>query len=289
MKQYCIITANDCMLYQKAGEMPEVNTSTVVDEIFSGWQVTADMDSISNGWIYVKTHYGYYGYMSAYELEPINSKKALTMWQDDSLGIIRVSIADILEAPTVTARVITSLLKNSIVKIIEKNTDGWTKLLTAAGQYGYVHSVFLTAFNKYDDMDITPAGVWDKRQAIVWSARKYLGVQYRWGGKSSQGIDCSGLAFMSYMENGIIIYRDAQIVKGCAIEPIPVERLDVGDLIFFPGHVAIYLGGCRYIHATAHKDCACVTINSLNPRHGDYRADLADNILGYGSAFACKI
>ena len=45
------------------------------------------------------------------------------------------------------------------------------------------------------------------RESIVQTAYSYLGTQYRWGGKTACGIDCSGLAFMSYFRNGILIWR----------------------------------------------------------------------------------
>ncbi len=124
------------------------------------------------------------------------------------------------------------------------------------------------------------------RDGVVRSACSYLGVQYRWGGKSSLGLDCSGLAFMSYLENGVLIYRDAKIKPGYPIFEIPREKLKPGDLIFFPGHVAIYLGEGRYIHSTGYKKTPYVTINSLNPADEDYRADLAASITACGSVFS---
>ncbi|MCD8335789.1 MAG: serine hydrolase [Lachnospiraceae bacterium] len=124
------------------------------------------------------------------------------------------------------------------------------------------------------------------RANLVKSARAYLGVQYRWGGKSSLGLDCSGLVFMSYLENGVLIYRDAKIVEGYPVKEIPRKQLKPGDLIFFPGHVAMYLGEDRYIHSTAYKATPYVTINSLNPADEDYRDDLAHGITACGSVFA---
>ncbi|MFQ9395879.1 MAG: NlpC/P60 family protein [Lachnospiraceae bacterium] len=53
---------------------------------------------------------------------------------------------------------------------------------------------------------------------MVASAREFLGTQYRWGSKSSQGIDCSGLAFVSYLDNGLLIYRDASIEAGYPVK-----------------------------------------------------------------------
>lgn len=118
------------------------------------------------------------------------------------------------------------------------------------------------------------------------SAKRFLGTQYRWGGKSSQGIDCSGLAFMSFLDNGLLIWRDAGIVEGYPIKSISSEALKKGDLIFFPGHVAMYLGEGRYIHSTGFYKTPYVTINSLNEEDEDYREDLAQKITGYGSVFA---
>ena len=124
------------------------------------------------------------------------------------------------------------------------------------------------------------------RRAVTESAMKYLGTQYRWGGKSSQGLDCSGLTFMSYFLNGILIYRDAGIRPQYPVHSIPSGRLGPADLIYFPGHVAMYLGKGRFIHSTAFRATPCVTINSLDPADSLYRPDLAASVTGYGSIFS---
>ena len=71
------------------------------------------------------------------------------------------------------------------------------------------------------------------RKSIVQTAYSYLGTQYRWGGKTACGIDCSGLAFMSYFRNGILIWRDAAIKEGYPVHEIPIEQAKPGDLLFF--------------------------------------------------------
>ena len=90
---------------------------------------------------------------------------------------------------------------------------------------------------------------------------------------------------MSWMEQGILIYRDAKMLPEYPLYEIPREQLRKGDLIFFPGHVAMYLGDGKYIHGTAHRDSPWVTVNSLNPGDPDYRADLAGMISGCGTVF----
>ena len=186
------------------------------------------------------------------------------------------------------------------MEYLEDAPEGWCRVRSAAGREGYIHQENLRERREDDGFLLTEDRVdyFAKRrealavseeafrEGIVASAREFLGTQYRWGGKSSQGIDCSGLAFMSFLDNGLLIWRDAGIVEGYPIKSISSEALKKGDLIFFPGHVAMYLGEGRYIHSTGFYKTPYVTINSLNEEDEDYREDLAQKITGYGSVFA---
>ena len=84
------------------------------------------------------------------------------------------------------------------------------------------------------------------------------------------------------LDQGILIYRDADIKEAYPVKRIPVEQLKKGDLLFFPGHVAMYLGEGKYIHATGYYQTPYVTINSLKKSDPDYRSDLAENITECG-------
>jgi len=123
------------------------------------------------------------------------------------------------------------------------------------------------------------------RQRVCDTALTYLGAHYRWGGKSPLGIDCSGLAFMSYWLNGVAIYRDAHIRPDFPVHEIPRSEMKQGDLLFFPGHVAIYLGDGRYVHSTGKSGSDGVVLNSLNPADPDYREDLDKGMTAVGSIF----
>lgn len=85
--------------------------------------------------------------------------------------------------------------------------------------------------------------------AIVAEARKYLGVPYAWGGNGFNGIDCSGLTKAAHAAVGIYIDRWSghQAIGGKAIGSVAEAR--PGDIICYSGHVAIYIGNERVIHA----------------------------------------
>lgn len=116
----------------------------------------------------------------------------------------------------------------------------------------------------------TPTG-----ELIVETARQFLGTEYLWGGMTTDGIDCSGLVWTAHHLHGVTLPRDADQQRGMGRT---VERDDLrpGDLLFFPGHVAISLGGDEYVHA--YGGAEGVVVNSFDPDDDRYVADLDEGL-----------
>ena len=84
----------------------------------------------------------------------------------------------------------------------------------------------------------------------VAAAERLLGVPYLWGGRSSGGIDCSGLVQIARQSGGFACPRDSDMQE--ASEGRDAATLRRGDLVFWRGHVGIMVSGRDLLHANAH-------------------------------------
>ena len=110
----------------------------------------------------------------------------------------------------------------------------------------------------------------NRGDAIVATARKYLGYPYVWGGASPKagGFDCSGFVYWVVTQNGVSTGRN---IEDEATVGSHVEKSDLqpGDLVFFANtykaglsHAGIYIGGGQFIHAENYG--TGVTISNIN-------------------------
>jgi len=86
-------------------------------------------------------------------------------------------------------------------------------------------------------------------------AERFLNVPYLWGGRTGLGLDCSALVQLSLMMAGIAAPRDTDMQRdrlGTAVEGGIDAPLRRGDLVFWPGHVAILTAPETIVHASGH-------------------------------------
>jgi hypothetical protein len=121
---------------------------------------------------------------------------------------------------------------------------------------GVIGDFFIVIPSDYAAARIQSSGHGDLRADLVKTARRFLGVPYRWGGTDrNKGFDCSGLTMVCYRLNGLNLPR-VSYNQFRAGHPVSKAQLRPGDLVFFAtegghrvSHVGIYIGRGRFIHA----------------------------------------
>jgi len=96
-----------------------------------------------------------------------------------------------------------------------------------------------------------PAPTISKGQEVVNFAMQYLGNPYVWGGSSlTRGTDCSGFTMAVYAHFGVNLphYDGAQ--RSCGVAVSSLSQAQPGDLICYYGHVGIYIGDGKIVHAS---------------------------------------
>lgn len=268
-----VVIADIAPLYTKPEPMCEL-----ADEALYG--MTVEVLEASGDYRRVRTHYRYEGWVPAGCLREDDA--AAAAWDAAPKLVVQKPYIDVLDRPKVQGGRLQSMPRGALLcPAGVPDESRWQTVRLADGRQGYTKETYLAP----------PAPPWQGgdeerlRKAVCETALSYLGAQYRWGGKTPLGIDCSGLVSMAYLLHGVVIYRDAAFKQGFALKKITLEQAKPGDLLFFPGHVAMYLGGGRFVHSTGHTGTEGVILSSLDADAPDYREDLLRTMQAVGSIF----
>lgn len=119
--------------------------------------------------------------------------------------------------------------------------------------------------------EATPPVTDSRAEAVIQSALQYAGVRYKYGGTTQRGMDCSGLLYVSFLENELPLPRTSHLMAREG-ESVRVSEIRKGDLLFFKtkrggkkinhaGLVVEVAGDeVKFIHATTSRG---VIISSL--------------------------
>lgn len=226
------------VVWELVGIYAEQACRNLLDEVLYGHSVTL-LEAC--GKLYrVLTAEGVVGYAAAQ-----------AFWQQEAdESLYRVTYrTDVLTAPDVKAPKIRTLRRFSRVQVMGESGNFY-RVRLFCGREGFVVRTHLGAADAFCCT----------ADAVCDTALSFLGVPYRWGGRSAEGVDCSGLVSLCYGACGVLLPRDtASLHRLNAPAPTRACR---GDLVLFPKHVGILLTAERFVHASAAL--GFVGISSLN-------------------------
>jgi len=205
----------------------------------------------SEGWARVRTADNYTGWIRIDAArrrssdDRVDHSSPKTVWVNSQL-------ANLYRETDVTAhRPVLSLPFETRLEVEKEGTgddQGWFEVRLLDGRAAWIQAGDVI-------VDSHPLTI----EESIALAKRFLGVTYLWGGRSSLGYDCSGFTQMLVRSRGINMPRDADLQAAwTGVAPVERKRLRAGDLLFFGGsadnitHTGMYIGHGQFIHDTTH-------------------------------------
>jgi cell wall-associated NlpC family hydrolase len=200
-----------------------IDTEVVFGETVECW-------GAEEGFAYVRAERdGYVGYMSEAALEPAAAA---------ATHRVRELRTYVYAGPSIKTPDPLLIPQGSQVTVAASRDD-----FAVLDGGGYVHAAHLE-----------PAGA--RAPDYVAVAERYEGTPYLWGGRTSLGLDCSGLVQNALRMAGIAAPRDSDLLEAFFPVEVPVTvvfgGLRRGDAVFWKGHVGLMRDGATLLHANGH-------------------------------------
>lgn len=194
-----------------------------------------------NGWAWVQAKAdSYVGYVREAGLGPVTTAEARVI----------LPLTPLLSAPDVKSPLRDLLPMNAALHC--ESLDG--DFVTVEG--GFVSSRALAPLSQ-------------SAPDFVAMAEQFLRVPYVWGGKTFQGLDCSGLIQTSLQAAGIAAPRDTDMMEQSLGEAVLGAKLKRGDLVFWKGHMGVMRDGEMLLHANAfHMQVTSESLSNAVERIG---------------------
>lgn len=283
VKKGAVITTNaETSLYirplinSKVITAVEKGKSIAIIEIVNEWAYV-NVDS-TNGWVRIDS----LGITNNEETNNSSSEETVAL---NKTGYITSTGINFREEPNTNSKVLKVFTQNAKVTILSENGD-WYKV-NSNNQTGYVMKDYVSSkktettsrgsinrkanttkakattleeTNKTTNNVATSTIASSKGQEVANYVKQFVGCRYVYGGTTSKGFDCSGLTMYVYKKFGVSLSHSAR-AQSTAGTAVSRSNLQPGDLVFFKdfrtnkgiGHVGIYIGNNKFVHASTAK------------------------------------
>lgn len=248
----------------------------------------------AEGWLYVQTDDAYAGWVRAKQVRLLEEGEEYP--QRGAAYRVNALWAFVRERPDPQALHLTLAPLGAWLEGRQWQED-WLRVRLPDGREGWVGAQDVTSQwvmvtragalrvegvvvsqGRHTEPYVVPRAGW--QNALVYTAKRLMGVPYLWGGSSPFGLDCSGFVQLVYRLCGLVIPRDADLqAEWERTTEVSLEEAQAGDLLFFAGgndphqrtvtHVGMILDTEHFIHSSGG-----VGVNITPLEEPSYRAIL---------------
>ena len=146
------------------------------------------------------------------------------------------------------AKVLKTLKVGTAVTVY--GTSGSWRKVSVAGKTGYVPKQYVYVGTKAPSLK---GSTYEKGQTVAEFAQRFVGNPYVWGGTDlNRGADCSGFIGSIYRSFGYKLPRSSSELRSAG-RKVSYSQKQPGDIICYNGHVAMYIGNGKIVHASSRK------------------------------------
>ncbi|MDO4937324.1 MAG: NlpC/P60 family protein [Sutterellaceae bacterium] len=225
-----------------------------------------------DGWWRVQTPEGYHGWVNGLQVIAMTPEDFQAHFQKPQAMVTALEVEVSSEDGRQT---VTTLTAGSLVSVV-KELGKQTLIALPDGRTGRIDTQALQSLDRvYQALPEV-----QMREKIAQNALKLIGRSYRWAGVSTFGVDGSGLVKVAWQMAGLVGPRDADEMAVLPQRlPADTQTFEAGDLLFFGNaksvnHVAIGLGGTRFVHAWGD-----VRVGDLNAASAEYDKSAKDTFM----------
>lgn len=256
--------------YKVVGKMPGYSVCEIIGE-------DGDWYKIKSGVVtgYVSKEYILTGYDAN-----IKAQEKMT-----EVLVVTCDKLNVREEPSTNCSISTKVSVGEHLEIVEPEKDGWYKA-SINGLTGYVSADYVevvyslpTAIEVVEVQVSRPSSsssgskptysnldpnVSQKAKDLINTGMQYLGNPYVYGGNSlTKGIDCSGFVKQIFAKYGYSLPRTSREYPNVGTR-VPIDQIKPGDILIYKygsriGHVAIYIGNGKILHAANQRDGICIS------------------------------
>jgi cell wall-associated NlpC family hydrolase len=211
----------------------------------------------------------YVGWVKQTDVWRLNSKNYNSLKSDDKI-MLTDAVVTLLNSPDGDDKSPIKLYMTTRLNLLGESKDYYRVELPGGNKHYSGQDFYIPkSAARFIGANLNPSQ--NITTALIAKSKTFISTPYLWGGASPVMNDCSGFTQMLYRLNGYLIPRDADQQQKFSRPVKSIPELAPGDLVFFPGHVGLFIGDKKFIHSSVgYGGVAITSFDTKDPLFNDW-------------------